>query len=59
MINYLHLMQSGVTIEQLYVYADFLVCQEEEKNQENYTETQYLERLHYFLNKMQNPNLLD
>ena len=52
-------MQSGVTIEELYVYADFLVCQEEEKNQENYTETQYIERLHYFLNKMKNPNLLD
>lgn len=59
MIKYLHLMQSGVTIKELYVYADFLVCQEEEKTQENYTETQYLERLHYFLNKMQNPNLLD
>jgi len=46
------LNQSGVTFEEMYAYADFLVCWEEHKSETTYSDEKYQERLLYYLKAM-------
>jgi len=46
------LSQSGVTFEEMYAYADFLVCWDEYKEETTYSEEEYFAKLKHYLKAM-------